>query len=182
MRTRVVSGAVALLLVGAAVLSHRAPVAAQAAQTGRGAARTTPRNTAWFGVTPSPGFQARRAAGDPRHRLRSAPRHGPRRRRRIHTTLKGDAIRRHLETIVGFSKWSRETKEVGTGQLWGRITGLPSGQRTMDWVEQRFREANVPARRASVVRPGGQRGACGCRSRGKCASMRIRRLAPARRT
>ncbi len=60
------------------------------------------------------------------------------------TSLRGDAIRGHLQTIVGFSKWSRETKEVGTGQLWGRITGLPSGQRTMDWVEQRFRAAKVP--------------------------------------
>jgi hypothetical protein len=28
--------------------------------------------------------------------------------------------------------------------LWGRITGLPSGERTMDWVERRLREAGVP--------------------------------------
>src|SRR5262245_52180078 len=38
----------------------------------------------------------------------------------------GKAIRADLETIVGFSKESKATHEIGNGQLWGRVTGLPS--------------------------------------------------------
>jgi len=100
-------------------------------------------NAPWFGVTPSPGFNADEVPViigtdyGPRPAAVPAGEQG-------HTHLQGDAIRRHLEAIVAFSKWSRDTKEVGTGQLWGRITGLPSGERTMDWVEQRFRAAGVP--------------------------------------
>jgi hypothetical protein len=101
------------------------------------------KSTAWFGVTPATGFNP------------DAPPvilgtdYGPRpvtvpAGEEAHTSLKGEAIRRDLQTIVDFAKWSRQTKEVGTGQLWGRITGLPSGQRTMDWVGRRFREAGVP--------------------------------------
>lgn len=98
---------------------------------------------AWFGVKPAPGFDplstpviigadyglrpAMVPAGEEDFRA-----------------LAGTAIRQDLEAIVGFSHWSRETREVGSGMLWGRITGLPSGDRTMDWVEQRLREANLP--------------------------------------
>lgn len=59
------------------------------------------------------------------------------------TELQGEVIRRDLETIVGFSYWSQETREVGDGQLWGRITGMESGKRAMDWVEMRLRQAGV---------------------------------------
>jgi hypothetical protein len=121
-----------MAMVAAAALSHLSPAAAQAT-----------RNSAWFGVTPSSGFQP----GVPPVILGKD--YGPRPAtipagEEGFASLKGDAIRRDLETIVGFSKWSRETKEVGTGQLWGRIAGLPSGERTMDWVERRFREVSVP--------------------------------------
>jgi hypothetical protein len=126
------AAAATVLIAAAAGLSYLPPVSAQAT-----------RNTAWFGVTPSPGFQA------------DAPPvilgtdYGPRPAtvppgEESFASLKGDAIRRDLATIIGFSKWSRETKEVGSGQLWGRITGMPSGERTMDWVERRLREAKVP--------------------------------------
>ena len=47
--------------------------------------------------------------------------------------LSGAAIRADLERIVGFSKESRATKEVGSGQLWGRISGLPSSAKTVEW-------------------------------------------------
>src|SRR6185295_1963876 len=40
--------------------------------------------------------------------------------------LEGKTIRGDLETIVGFAKESRATKEIGNGQLWGRISGFPS--------------------------------------------------------
>jgi hypothetical protein len=133
MRSNGLSGAAVMALVAAAAaFSHQPPTAAQAT-----------RNSAWFGVTPSPGFQPDvppvllGTDYGPRPAAIPAGEEG-------HRSLEGQAIRRDLETIVGFSKWSRETKEVGTGQLWGRITGLPSGERTMDWVERRLREAGVP--------------------------------------
>jgi hypothetical protein len=55
----------------------------------------------------------------------------------------GSTIRADLETIVGFSKESRNTKEVGSGQLWGRITGLQSGWKTIDWAAEQFKKAGI---------------------------------------
>jgi len=57
--------------------------------------------------------------------------------------LEGQTIRRDLETIVGFSKESRATKEVGSGQLWGRISGLPSSKKTIEWAAAQFRAAGI---------------------------------------
>lgn len=57
--------------------------------------------------------------------------------------LTGTAIRADLERIVGFSKESRATKEVGSGQLWGRISGLPSGGKTVDWFAGEFKKAGI---------------------------------------
>ena len=55
----------------------------------------------------------------------------------------GKGIRADLETIVGFSNESRATKEVGTGQLWGRISGLPSSTKTVSWAAEQFRQAGI---------------------------------------
>lgn len=136
-------GAAFAVLFGAVAFTQLSPAALHAQRgQGRGGAQA-PRSTAWFGVTPSPGFQPDKApvilGTDYPVRPATVPAG-----EESHTALKGEAIQRYLETIVGFSKWSRETKEIGSGQLWGRVTGLQSGQRTMDWVEQRFREAKVP--------------------------------------
>jgi hypothetical protein len=57
--------------------------------------------------------------------------------------LTGTAIRADLERIVGFSKESRATKEVGSGQLWGRISGLPSSAKTVDWFADQFKKAGI---------------------------------------
>lgn len=97
---------------------------------------------AWFGITPPPGFEAHQTPvilGDD---------YGPRPVQvpggeEVFTALAGANIRRDLEAIVEVSKWSRASGEVGEGQLWGRITGLPSGERAMDLVEARMREAGV---------------------------------------
>src|SRR5262245_25749906 len=139
--------AITAVVVGAAAFSHVRVAAAQTSRTNpaaeSGAAGSRAKAGPWFGVTPPGGFHP-----DVPPAILGTD-YGPRPStvppgEEGHTSLKGDAIRRDLETIVGFSKWSRETKEVGTGQLWGRITGLASGERTADWVERRFREAKVP--------------------------------------
>jgi hypothetical protein len=57
--------------------------------------------------------------------------------------LAGAAIRRDLETIVGFSHESRRSREVGSGQLWGRITGFPSSTRTVAWAAEQFKRAGI---------------------------------------
>lgn len=96
----------------------------------------------WFGVTPPPGFNAHEtpvilgADYGPRPAIVPAGEES-------FTALTGEAIYSDLEAIVEVSKWSHATNELGDGQLWGRITGLPSGERAMDLVEQLLRDAGI---------------------------------------
>ena len=57
--------------------------------------------------------------------------------------LVGAAIKADVETIVGFSRDSRNGREIGSGQLWGRIAGLPSGAKTVGWAVDQFRKAGI---------------------------------------
>jgi hypothetical protein len=57
--------------------------------------------------------------------------------------LTGATIRTDIETIVGFSKESRRTKEIGDGQTWGRVTGFPSSIKTVQWTAEQFRKAGI---------------------------------------
>jgi hypothetical protein len=57
--------------------------------------------------------------------------------------LSGAALREHLEAIVALALESRTSREVGDGMLWGRITGLPSGNRTIDWAAEQLRSAGI---------------------------------------
>ena len=57
--------------------------------------------------------------------------------------LEGAALRADLETIVGFSKESRASREIGSGQLWGRVTGFPSSSKTINWAAEQFRKAGI---------------------------------------
>jgi hypothetical protein len=57
--------------------------------------------------------------------------------------LAAAAIRADLDTIVGFARESREQREIGAGQLWGRIAGFPSAARTVAWAVDQFRRAGV---------------------------------------
>jgi hypothetical protein len=59
--------------------------------------------------------------------------------------LAGARIRQDVRRIVGFSRESRETREVGEGLLWGRITGFPSGARTVEWAADELRRAGIVA-------------------------------------
>ncbi len=59
------------------------------------------------------------------------------------TELNGSMIRANLETIIGFSKMSRKTAEIGDGQLWRRISGFPSSRDTIRWAAARYREAGL---------------------------------------
>jgi len=57
--------------------------------------------------------------------------------------LAGAARRADLATIVQFSRESRERREIGSGQLWGRITGFPSSRDTIAWAADQFRAAGI---------------------------------------
>jgi hypothetical protein len=57
--------------------------------------------------------------------------------------LTGAEIQADLDRIVQFSKESRARREIGSGQLWGRITGFPSGRDTVTWAAEQFRMAGI---------------------------------------
>ena len=48
-----------------------------------------------------------------------------------------------VRTIVEFARDSRARREVGSGQMWGRITGFPSSDRTVAWAADQFRQAGI---------------------------------------
>ena len=57
--------------------------------------------------------------------------------------LNGDVIKRDVETIVGFARDSQQSREIGNGQMWGRIAGFPSSDKTVDWAIDQFRRAGI---------------------------------------
>jgi len=59
------------------------------------------------------------------------------------TELSGASLHRDLATIVDFAKESRRNREVGDGGIWGRITGFPSGRKTIEWAAEQFRAAGI---------------------------------------
>ena len=55
----------------------------------------------------------------------------------------GDVIKADVETIVNFARTAAERKEIGSGQMWGRISGFPSSSTTVDWAVNEFRKAGI---------------------------------------
>lgn len=55
------------------------------------------------------------------------------------TELEGWRVHGYLESIVGFSKRSRE----GGERMWGRVSGLPDAEQTAAWVAGRFAAAGL---------------------------------------
>ena len=95
--------------------------------------------TAWFGLTlPQPPAAApavKVGTRPPRPAAATATPDG--------NELRGDAIKRDVETIVGFARDSQHSKEIGSGQMWGRIAGFPSSDKTVDWALDQFRRAGI---------------------------------------
>src|SRR5688572_16847625 len=58
--------------------------------------------------------------------------------------LAGATIKADVEAIVNIAKESRSTREIGSGQMWGRVTGLPSGTKGVTWSADQFRKAGIP--------------------------------------
>jgi len=55
----------------------------------------------------------------------------------------GISIKNDVETIVGFARAAGRAKEIGNGQMWGRISGFPSGEKTIEWAGEQFRKAGI---------------------------------------
>jgi hypothetical protein len=57
--------------------------------------------------------------------------------------LTGATIKADVEAIVNIAKESRNSREIGSGQMWGRVTGLPSGTKAVTWSADQFRKAGI---------------------------------------
>ena len=55
----------------------------------------------------------------------------------------GATILEDLKAVVAIATESRKSPEIGTGQLWGRVSGFPSGAATARWAADRFRKAGL---------------------------------------
>ncbi|MFN7915941.1 MAG: M28 family peptidase [Vicinamibacterales bacterium] len=105
-----------------------------------GATRSEKRDGPWFGapLPPAVGAEPAVVVGDRAPRPVRVPAGSP-----DGPEFAATALRADLTTIVGFSKESRATKEIGSGQQWGRISGFPSGAKTIDWAADQFRKAGI---------------------------------------
>jgi hypothetical protein len=57
--------------------------------------------------------------------------------------FRGTALKADVETIVKFTRDSRDRREMGNGQMWGRVAGFPSATRTVEWAVGEFRKAGI---------------------------------------
>lgn len=102
------------------------------------AAQTPRANAPWFGLALPPGL------GDPHRPVVPVAGVTPPTARvpsgeETFTELRGDRIRKDLETIVGFSKQSHAAGD----RAWGRVTGFPPAAQTMAWVAGQFKDAGL---------------------------------------
>lgn len=123
------------LVVALASWVSTPPMAAQ-----RDGASRAPREGPWFGLTlpPPAGQQPPVIVGERPARPVVLPLGEP-----SAPELSGAALRRDLETIVGFSKESRATRELGSSQIWGRVSGYPSSIKATNWAADEFRKAGI---------------------------------------
>jgi hypothetical protein len=75
-----------------------------------------------------------------------------------HQSSRAHRFVRTWQPIVRFSKQSRSAKEIGSGQQWGRISGFPSGDKTIEWAADQFRKAGIADARVQAIAPGQPRG------------------------
>jgi hypothetical protein len=124
-----------LLVVALACLTSSPRMLAQ-----RGAAAQAHKEGPWFGLTlpPPSGKEPAVIVGERPARPVVLPTGEP-----VAPELSGAALRKDLETIVGFSKESRATKELGSSQIWGRVSGYPSSIKATNWAAEEFKKAGI---------------------------------------
>ena len=95
----------------------------------------------WFGVPLPPGLEAHEAPVVLGDRPAEPARVPPGEERFVH--LDGEVMEADVQAIVDFAIASRADREIGDGQFWGRIGGLPSAAEATDWVVGRIEEAGI---------------------------------------
>jgi len=95
--------------------------------------------TAWFGLTlpPTAPAPAVTVGARPPIPTRADP------ATRVPPDMLGANIKADVETIVGFARAAKDAKEIGSGQMWGRIAGFPSSDKTVVWAVDQFRQAGI---------------------------------------
>jgi hypothetical protein len=63
----------------------------------------------------------------------------------------GEAIKKDVQTIVSFAAAARTSREIGSGQMWGRIAGFPSSDTTVEWALDAFRKAGITETRSQTI-------------------------------
>jgi hypothetical protein len=118
--------ALALVFLTGVPIAQRPPTA-----SGRGP---------WFGLTLPPPMSAAPAVrvGDRAPRSVSLPPGEA-----DDPGFRATALKADVETIVAFSRDSRDRREMGNGQMWGRVAGFPSATRTVEWAVGEFRKAGI---------------------------------------
>lgn len=101
----------------------------------------TQNDAPWFGLTLPPAFQAHQLPAIVGERG-PTPAMVPADEAH-YSEFAGETIWQDLETVVAFSKQSRDEQEIGNGQLWGRISGFPSAERTIEWMVERYQEVGI---------------------------------------
>lgn len=127
----------AMRSVATALLLLTLSVAAAAGQDEVRGAPAAKKDGPWFGVMLPP------KNGD------AAVKVGPRPPRPVAATdaaapeFTGAAMKADVETIVNIARAAGRAKEVGSGQMWGRISGFPSSEKTVAWAVDQFRNAGI---------------------------------------
>ena len=108
----------------------------------------TARPTAWFGLTlPNPSSAAPAVKVGTRPPIPTVADQVS----RASADMLGAAIKADVDTIVGFARSAREAKEIGNGQMWGRIAGFPSSDKTVEWALDQFRKAGITDLRRQTI-------------------------------
>ena len=98
---------------------------------------TASKDGPWFGVMQPP-----KAGASPAVKVGSRPPR-PVTADAVSPEFNGAAIKADVETIVGFARAAGMKKEIGSGQMWGRISGFASSATTVDWAVDQFRKAGI---------------------------------------
>ena len=107
------------------------------------AAAQPAKSTAWFGLVPPTSASVVAVKVGARPPRPTEPGSA--------SEFNGANIKRDVETIIGFARESRASKEIGNGQMWGRVAGFPSSDKTVEWALEQFRKAGITdLRRQSI--------------------------------
>ena len=129
-----------VIVCGALLTGFSTPAQAQDDEGPRRRPAPTSGTPAWFGLPlpPKQGAQPAVVAGKRGPRPLTLPPGEA-----AAPEFEGRTMRADLEMLVEFARQSRSEREIGSGQLWGRIAGFSSGARTAKWAADQFRRAGI---------------------------------------